>query len=363
MTIPPGCWDWWRGSPQASRASLTSASQRGERRPRPAVRGGAPGPKRPDRPGAFGDVARDVVAVLPGVDRPREPLDLAGRQAERLGEVAHRRAHLEGREGGDERAAVAPVAVVDARDQDVADVAREVEVDVRQRGQLLVQEAAEQQLVLDRVDVREAGQVADDRGHARAATASRREQPPRRLRPTHLEGHLARQLEQVPMQEEEARQPEVADHAQLLVEPPRRLIAPAPPAVALLEERAAQLGQLAVGVRVLGAGVAIAEVLGEVEAEPLRKPAALLDGVGVLAEALAHPLGRGQHMRRVAAPARFRLVERPAQPHRDHRVLQRDAIARVRVDVAGGDAGHAEPLGQLGEQAVAAPVVAPVGAL
>jgi hypothetical protein len=28
--MPPGCWDWWRGSPQASRASLISASQRGD---------------------------------------------------------------------------------------------------------------------------------------------------------------------------------------------------------------------------------------------------------------------------------------------------------------------------------------------
>ena len=88
------------------------------------------------------------------------------------------------------------------------------------------------------------------------------------------------------MQEEEARQPEVADHAQLLVEPPRRLLAP-PPAVALLEQRAAQLGQLAVGVRVLGAGVAIAEVLGQVEAEPLRKAAALLDGPGARGSARA----------------------------------------------------------------------------
>ena len=30
MTMPPGCWDWWRGRLQASRASRTSASQRGE---------------------------------------------------------------------------------------------------------------------------------------------------------------------------------------------------------------------------------------------------------------------------------------------------------------------------------------------
>ena len=142
-----------------------------------------------------------------------------GRQSERLGEVAHRGAHLEGGEGGHERAAVAPVAVVHARDQHVADVAREVEVDVRQRGQLLVQEAAEQQLVGDRVHVREPGEVADDRRHARPAPAPGRQQAARRLRPANLRRHLAGELEQVAMEEEEAGQAQVADHAQLLVEP------------------------------------------------------------------------------------------------------------------------------------------------
>ena len=51
------------------------------------------------------------------------------------------------------------------------------------------------------------------------------------------------------------------------------------------------------------------------------------------------------------------------EPHRHHRVLQRDPLARVRVDVAGGHARHPEPLGQLREQPVAAPVVAPEGPL
>ena len=157
ITIPPGCCDMWRGSPQASRASLHQ--------------------RVPARRAAARHVALDVVAVLPGVHRAGEPLDLARRQPERLGEVAHRRAHLEGREGGHERAAVAAVAVVHARDQHVADVAREVEVDVRQRGELLVEEAAEEQLVLDRVDVREPGEVADDRRHARPAPAAGRQQP------------------------------------------------------------------------------------------------------------------------------------------------------------------------------------------
>jgi hypothetical protein len=83
----------------------------------------------------------------------------------------------------------------------------------------------------------------------------------------------------------------------------------------------------------------------------------------VLPEALGHPLGRGQHVGGVAPPARLGLVERGAQADRDHRVLERRALARVRVHVAGGDAGHPQAFGQLGEQAVAAAVVAPVGAL
>ena len=213
MTIPPGCWVWWRGRPAASRESFTSASQRGE-------------------PPAGTSSEMFLLCVRPGIDPPRQPLYLARRQAQRLGEVAHRRAHPEGGESGHERAAVAAVALVQARDQHVADVAREVEIDVRQRGELLVEEAAEEELVLHRVDVREAGRVADDRGHARA-----RPRPggssARRVRPPHLHGHLPRQLEHVAVEEEEAEEPQVADHPQLLIEPPLGLGPGAPAAVAV----------------------------------------------------------------------------------------------------------------------------------
>ena len=65
----------------------------------------------------------------------------------------------------------------------------------------------------------------------------------------------------------------------------------------------------------------------------------------------------------VAAPPGLRLVERRAQAHRHHRVLERHALERVDVHVAGGHARHPEPLGQLAEQAVAAAVVAGEGPL
>jgi hypothetical protein len=63
------------------------------------------------------------------------------------------------------------VALDDADDELLADVAREVEVDVRHRRELAVEEAAEREVVRDRVDVREAGQVADERADRGAAPA------------------------------------------------------------------------------------------------------------------------------------------------------------------------------------------------
>ena len=164
------------------------------------------------------DVRRHA-AHRPRLGPARDALELARRQPEHLAELADRAARPERRERGDQRRALAPVAVVDARDQDLADVAREVEVDVRQRGQLLVEEAPEEQVVRDRVDVREAGEVADDRGHRRAAPAPRRQQRARRVGPAHLHRDLARELQQLAVEDEEAGEAEAVDHAQLLLQP------------------------------------------------------------------------------------------------------------------------------------------------
>ena len=71
-------------------------------------------------------------------------------------------------------------------DQLLADVAREVEVDVGHRRQLAVEEAAEREVVRDRVDVREAGEVADERADRRAAPAARRQHVAHRAGAAHL---------------------------------------------------------------------------------------------------------------------------------------------------------------------------------
>ena len=155
--MPPECWERWRGRPWASSASLASQAQR------PVWRSLAQ---------CGFDVAVDR-ARRPALGAARDSFDLARREAKRLADFADRTPGSVGREGGDEGGAVAAVALVHARDEDLADVAREVEVDVGERGELLVEEAPEEEVVGDRVDVREAGEVADDRGDGGASSSAR----------------------------------------------------------------------------------------------------------------------------------------------------------------------------------------------
>jgi hypothetical protein len=114
---------------------------------------------------------------------------------------------------------VASVPVAHGREQLLADVAREVEVNVGHRRQLAVQEAAEREVGGDRVDVREPGEVADDRADGAAAAAAGRQRRARRIAPAHLHRQLTRQLEHLPVQEEEAGEPELVDQRQLFEEP------------------------------------------------------------------------------------------------------------------------------------------------
>src|SRR5256885_1828952 len=112
------------------------------------------------------------------------------RKPARLADVADRAARAIGREARGERRVLAAVALDDGDDQLLADIPREVEVDVGHRDEVAVQEAAEREAGLDRVDVREPGQVADERADRRAAPAAGRERVPRGPGPADLEPHL-----------------------------------------------------------------------------------------------------------------------------------------------------------------------------
>ena len=183
-----------------------------------------PGERAPARRRALGVGVRQLRqlladAVRVAVGQAREPFELAERQSERLAHVADRAARVVGREARDERRVLAAVALADRDDQLLADVAREVEVDVRYRGELAVDEAAEREPGPHRVDVREAGQVADDRADRAAAPAARRQDVARDRTAAHLERALARELEHLPVEQEEPGEAELVDQLQLVVEP------------------------------------------------------------------------------------------------------------------------------------------------
>ena len=100
---------------------------------------------------------------IPALRHLREPFELRVRQAERLADVADRTAAAVRRERRDECRVVAAVAFRDGDDQLLANVTRKIEVDVGNAGEVAVQEPAEREVGLDRIDMRETGQVADER--------------------------------------------------------------------------------------------------------------------------------------------------------------------------------------------------------
>ena len=104
-----------------------------------------------------------------------------------------------------------------------------------------------------------------------------------------------------------------------------------PGRVAGVETDRADLGQVAVGVHVLGPGVAVAEVGGEVEGQRGGQPRGLRDRLGMVLEARGHRLRRREHVGVVAAPQRLGGVQRRVLADRHERVLQpRAGRARAR---------------------------------
>ena len=108
-----------------------------------------------------------------------------------------------------------PVLLGHCDDQLLPDVARKVEVDVGGGCELVIEEAAEREVVRDRVDVREAGQVADDRADRAAAPTAGWQEAAGRAGTAHLERALPGQLEHLPVEEEEAGEAELLDEGEL----------------------------------------------------------------------------------------------------------------------------------------------------
>ena len=189
---------------------------------------------------------------------------------------------------------------------------------------------------------------------------------PRGVPAAHLEGALACQLEHVPVEQEEAGQAELVDQLQLFLETgpgfSAKLVALG---VAIFERSLADLREL--DDRRLGAvgeiRIAVAELLRQIEAEPLGELGRARDRGSVLREAL-DDLGRGeQDALVVAAPLRLAAVERAAVTDGDEDVLEARAARMVCVDVARDERRRTDRLCELAQRRVAVRVAAFVGPL
>ena len=110
-----------------------------------------------------------------------ELVDLAERHFEHAADVAHHAAGEERAEGDDLRHPVGAVAVAHIGDHLVAPVLAEVDVEVRHRHALGIEEALEQQAEAHRVEIGDGERPGDERAGARAA--ARPDRNALRLRP------------------------------------------------------------------------------------------------------------------------------------------------------------------------------------
>ena len=220
--------------------------------------------------------------------------------------------------------------------------------------ELPVQEAAEREAGVHRVDVREPGQVADDRPDRAAPPASRRQQVARRARPAHLGGHVAGQLQHLPVEEEEAGEAELGDQRQLLAQTLVALPGCGAGAAHAGSARRRRAGRHSASCTSAGVGpvgevrVAVAELVREVEGRAARPaPASCVTRVAVVREAGGDLLRREQDAapRSRAAPAR--------SPRATCGCLiatrtswRRSAARVVGMHVARGDRAHAERVGE-----------------
>ena len=263
---------------------------------------------------------------------------------------------------------LAAVALGDGDDQLLPDVAREVEVDVGHGRELPVQEAAEREPGVHRIDVREPGQVADDRADRAPPPAPRRQQVARRAGAAHLGSHVARQLQHLPVEKEEAGEAELGDQRQLRragVRPPECGAGAARGGTAprRLDGRPrASWTSAGVG-PIREVRVAVAELVRQVEGEPLGQLDGRADGIRSSGKRPATSPRSEEDALPVPAPLGLAALERRPVLDRDEDVLETRPAQMVRVYVAGGDRADAESLRERAERGVPARVAPLVGPL
>ena len=264
-------------------------------------------------------------------DRLRDAVRLAVRHSEDARHVADGRAREHRVERPDLRDAIGAVLLRDIRDDLVAAVVHEVDVDVREGVALEVQEAVEDEPVADRIDVGEVDRVVHERSAGRAAHG--REDPV-----------LARVADEVLHDEDVSRIAELADDGQLLVEPFAQLRRD----LAVLRAYAG-LGHVAQmllgrGARRHGEGGQLQLAERKLDVDHLRDADRVLERLGVVREERGHLLGTLQIELRVVDHLEAVLrVDRLTALDADHHVLRLGVLRLHVVDVVRRDERDTRP--------------------
>ena len=281
-----------------------------------------------------------------------DPIDIGIRHVERAPHVPHHRLRLHRPEGDDLRDVLAAVLPRDVVDDLAAASLAEVDVDIGQRDALGIQEALEDQVEVERIDVGDAHAPGDQRSGGRASTWSDRDPL------------LAGVSDEVPDDQEVARVPHLPDHRDLVIEttdvlvdrlaePPgsRQLLKPrqalgeafARDVLEVLVEREsvrhAKRGQMVLPLRDRDVAA-----LGDEHRVPQRLRMVLEDG--------RHLLG-GLEKELIAGVAEaLRVVDRLARADAEQDVVRLVVALPQVVHVVGGDEREPEIAGQRNDAAV-----------
>ena len=283
--------------------------------------------------------------VQPGRDQLVDLLDPRQRNVQHPAHVLDRRLGLHRAEGADLGHVGVAVLLPDVLDDLVAPLLAEVDVDVGRLGAIGVEEPLEQEVVLDRADVAQVQDVADQGAAGRPARRGR-------------DAALASVADEVPDDQEIRGEAHALDDAQLVVQPlpgrGRRWIA-----VALAQASLAELLQVLFRTFLLGrlkrgelplaqakAAVVLLDSLGDPRRHRQRLIHAGKDSVHLLGTADVELVGElavvGHEPRLVQ-----RLVDRLARVDAEQDVVGQVVVLGQVVGVAGGHHRESEPSGHV----------------
>ena len=267
-------------------------------------------------------------------DQLRDPVDVAVRHAEDAADVAHDRLRGHRAVGDDLRDAVVAIAPAHVVDHAVPPFDAEIDVEVRHRHALGVQEPLEDQIVRERVEIGDAERVGGERADAGAAPGPHRD----RVR--------ARPRDEVGDDEEISLEAHLDDDVELAREPlavaARVRLRNRELAQAFVETELGALLQIRTRRRAVVRCEVRQEDLAEVELEvaALRDLHRVRERLRQIREQHRHLLAGLEVLLLAIAPRARRVVERRTLTDADSRLVRLEVVALEETNVVGRDDRH-----------------------